>query len=137
MEARRIWSAVVCAALALGTATARGQEGYVTSGVVANTVVTSVPIAPPALPGEWNPVIPPDPHHYFWKGPVVSLLRTHACWSHHNLPGCSTIRSEQTFVFGSCRDFFGGPCLKGPPPVLVPAGYQPPAGPSCPTCARP
>lgn len=30
--------------------------------------------------------------------------------------GCSSLKSECIFFFGSCRQFFGEPCLKGPPP---------------------
>ena len=44
------------------------------------------------------------------------------CWTTHNVPGCGSLRSELTFVFGSCRAFFGEPCMSAPPPRLpVPA----------------
>jgi hypothetical protein len=43
------------------------------------------------------------------------------CWQHHSCDfSCSTFHSEFTFVFGSCREFFGEPCLKEPPRV----GFQ-------------
>jgi hypothetical protein len=38
------------------------------------------------------------------------------CWTHHNLFGCGSFRSETNFIFGSCRSFFGQACLKEPPP---------------------
>jgi hypothetical protein len=45
------------------------------------------------------------------------------CWSHHNAYLCGSWKSECTFVFGSCRAFFGEPCLPGPPaPPAVPGG---------------
>jgi hypothetical protein len=56
------------------------------------------------------------------------------CWSHHNAYLCSSWKSECTFVFGSCRAFFGEPCLIGPPPSPLPPGYGPP--PQQPGCAH-
>jgi hypothetical protein len=51
------------------------------------------------------------------------------CWSHHNAYLCGSWKSECTFVFGSCREFFGEPCLPGPPPPpAVPGAYPPPPG---------
>jgi hypothetical protein len=37
------------------------------------------------------------------------------CWTHHNMFGCGSFKSEATFIFGSCRAFFGQECLKEPP----------------------
>jgi hypothetical protein len=45
------------------------------------------------------------------------------CWSHMNFVGCGNAKSECTFIFGSCRDFYGEPCRTGPPPFPVPPGY--------------
>lgn len=62
------------------------------------------------------------------RGPVRNLLYkvTHPfCWTTHNQFGCSSLHSEGTFIFGSCRAFFGQPCLKGPPP---PDGTAPACG---------
>lgn len=42
------------------------------------------------------------------------------CWSNHNGYSCSGLRSEYTFLFGSCRAFFGEPCLKCAPPPAFP-----------------
>jgi hypothetical protein len=51
------------------------------------------------------------------------------CWSHHNAYLCGSWQSECTFIFGSCREFFGEPCRAGPPPPpYVPPGYPPPPG---------
>jgi hypothetical protein len=38
------------------------------------------------------------------------------CWAHHNMFGCGSFHSECTFIFGSCRAFYGQQCLKQPPP---------------------
>jgi hypothetical protein len=65
------------------------------------------------------------------KGPVRDwahkCLNAHGvcCWSHHNAYICGSWKSECTFVFGSCREFFGEPCLQGPPPPPWPPGYGP------------
>jgi hypothetical protein len=47
------------------------------------------------------------------------------CWSHFNAYTCSSWKSECTFIFGSCREFFGEPCLPGPPQPPMPPGYGP------------
>lgn len=42
------------------------------------------------------------------------------CSSDVNNPGCSGLRSDLQFVFGSCRYWFGEPCLPmGPGPFSV------------------
>lgn len=45
------------------------------------------------------------------------LRRPLGCWASHNCPTCGSLKSECIFLFGSCRQFFGEPCLKGPPPL--------------------
>src|SRR5689334_15203445 len=35
------------------------------------------------------------------------------CYATHNMLGCTSLGAECTFIFGSCRAFFGGPCLPG------------------------
>jgi hypothetical protein len=47
------------------------------------------------------------------------------CWAHHNSVGCGNIWSEFVFVFGSCRSFYGEPCLPRPPPPPAAQGYGP------------
>jgi hypothetical protein len=60
-----------------------------------------------------------------------SCLNRHgvACWSHHNTLGCGSCKSECTFIFGSCRAFYGEPCFTGPPPPPAPSGSAPPPPP--------
>ena len=42
------------------------------------------------------------------------------CWASFNSYGCGSLHSELAFIFGSCRTFFGEPCLSGPPPSPLP-----------------
>jgi len=46
---------------------------------------------------------------------AFGLLPT-GCWAHHNMFGCGSFRSEMSFMYGSCRSFYGQSCLKEPPP---------------------
>jgi hypothetical protein len=45
------------------------------------------------------------------------LLRPIGCWTTHQDYGCGNLKSECIFLFGSCRQFYGEPCLKEPPPL--------------------
>lgn len=56
------------------------------------------------------------------RRPLRDWVANLGCWSHHNRFGCGSFRSEMTFIFGSCRAFFGDPCRKGPPPSPLPSG---------------
>lgn len=60
------------------------------------------------------------------RRPVRDWLHNHTigCWAHHNKYGCGSVRSDLNFIFGSCRSFFGEPCLSGRPPSPVPDGYD-------------
>jgi hypothetical protein len=48
---------------------------------------------------------------------IRDCLQKHGwcCHSSFNSYTCGTLKSECKFIFGSCREFFGEPCLKGPP----------------------
>jgi hypothetical protein len=52
-----------------------------------------------------------------------------ACWSHHNSPGCGNLKAECTFIFGSCRAFYGEGCQPPPPRTASGPGTQ--AGNKC------
>ena len=67
---------------------------------------------PPGVPEQ--PEQPGGPLHRLGKRFGV------CCWASFNGYGCSSVHSELAFVFGSCRTFFGEPCLNGPPPSSVP-----------------
>jgi hypothetical protein len=44
------------------------------------------------------------------------FTRPCGCWQHHNCDyNCSSLDSELIFIFGGCRQWYGEPCLKGPP----------------------
>jgi hypothetical protein len=68
-------------------------------------------------------------HHLLQHSHVLGWLHNNCgCWSHHNSFGCGSCLSEYKFVFGSCRSFFGEPCMHGPPPSPIPPplpGYVP------------
>jgi hypothetical protein len=79
---------------------------------------------------ELPPGVPPldntPTHHPFIEW--AKHRRPAICWSSFNGFGCSSARSECAFFFGSCRTFFGEPCLAGPPPSALPpwSGQTPP-----------
>src|SRR5262245_9896590 len=83
----------------------------------------SVLVAPPVMQWEAGPDSYPEPPGYGSR--VVDWMRRHnlACWTHHNNYGCGSLKSECTFVFGSCRAFFGEPCLPKPPPTYGLPGF--------------
>jgi hypothetical protein len=58
---------------------------------------------------------------------LAAWLHRHGlhCWSDFTLPICPNGRSNWDFVFGSCKTFFGEPCLSCTPLVPVPPGYEP------------
>ena len=66
------------------------------------------------------------------KGPVRDWIHDclhkqgFCCWSHHNAYTCGSVKSELVFIFGPCKEFFGEPCLPGPPQPPYPLGYGPP-----------
>ncbi len=106
---------------------AKAQSGYGVPGQVfyPHTQTAPPPATPPTAVGPAQYVPPNYPHLDPEPGnprPVRNNLQRIGvgCWSHHNLPTCSSLRSELTFVFGSCRAFFSEPCLHGPPPVPLP-----------------
>lgn len=65
------------------------------------------------------------------KTPLLDSIRYKrpcGCWASFNGYSCSSLRSELAFLFGSCRTFFGEPCLKGPPPSALPPWAGPESG---------
>jgi hypothetical protein len=92
----------------------------------------------PGMGGPPAPYAEPDPgvvswpqkgeRHRTWSQPPKG------CFSHHNRFSCGSFESEMRFLFGSCRAFFGDPCLKKPQPVPVPTSalYAPDGG--CSSC---
>jgi hypothetical protein len=62
------------------------------------------PEAPPARAGHW------------WQKPC-------GCFAAFNNVGCGNCRTHAIFIWGSCRQFFGQPCIKQVPAVPLPPGY--------------
>jgi hypothetical protein len=79
------------------------------------------PAPPPApcCPGA-APVLEPGPAgeaaHPERNGLLTRIANRHGmgCYSTHDSPGCGSLHSELTFIFGSCRSFFGEPCQPYP-----------------------
>ena len=125
-------------------------------------VTPGVPVPPPVHAG-YASVAPPSPNYPTtpmppWVPPgtapadsdpgtgVHGWLRRHNlyCWSHHDSPGCGSLKAEYIYIFGSCRDWYGEPCMPRPeqyPPAPtgwpgangspVPHGWSAPAQKSC------
>jgi hypothetical protein len=57
--------------------------------------------------------------------PYQRLLNSHgmSCASNFDQAGCGNFWSEFRFVFGSCRTFFGQPCIPNPPHFGPGNGY--------------
>src|SRR5438094_3487498 len=55
---------------------------------------------------------------WFQSRPVITWVHSHEfnCLSSINSLGCGSLKSECTFMFGSCRDFYGETCFKDPMP---------------------
>ena len=71
--------------------------------------LTAVPVP------EGVPPLPPKPFH-----PICAWLKSHPpCGCAAADVGCSNLGSETIFFWGSCRQFFGEPCVKGPPHSLL------------------
>ena len=58
----------------------------------------------------------------------LSNGRPLGCWASFNGYSCGSLRSELGFMFGSCRTFYGEPCLKGAPPSPLPPWAGPVSG---------
>jgi hypothetical protein len=71
----------------------------------------------------------PTHHKLAWLRPrnVAQAVHNHGpigCYANFNDYSCSSLHSECLWIFGSCRQFYGERCLKGPPPSPVP-GFDP------------
>jgi hypothetical protein len=99
---------------------ARAQEEVVIAAPAApDPAITTQPIflgqaqAPPGAT-----IMPGDPGAEPARPrPLVHCLRRFglACWASVNSTGCGSLKSECTFIFGSCRAFYGEPCLARDP----------------------
>jgi hypothetical protein len=82
----------------------------------------------PAAGSDWVEV--PDQHERRKCRPIYNFFHDQkvCCWAGVNTVGCGSLHAELDFIFGSCRHFYGEPCYKGPPPLLLPQGYAPAYG---------
>jgi hypothetical protein len=92
------------------------------------------PNAATELPPGYPPVDNSPVKHPVWER--IWNGRPLGCWASFNGYSCSSLHSALVFGFGSCRSFFGQPCLKGPPPSALPpwagqeSGYYPGGAPT-------
>jgi len=90
--------------------------------------------SPPFIPPDAIAAPEPTVDDYPGKhGCVANWLHRHnfCCYANVNSVGCGSLKSECTFIFGSCRAFYSEPCLPGKPaPPYYPAyyGFSPPPG---------
>ena len=82
--------------------TAGGQQPVL---VVPSQVAPAVPL--PQMPISSADAFPGS------KGPILSYFNKHGrcCSSDVNSTGCGGTRAELQFILGSCRYWFGEPCL--------------------------
>jgi hypothetical protein len=156
---RMVWASLLGMGVMAGLA--RGQEtvpvpslppGTTAIPLNASTIPPGtgvVPLSPqlhaPGMGGPPAGYAQPDPgvynwprhgeRHRIWSQPPIG------CATHHNRFSCGTLQSELRFLFGSCRAFFGEPCLKRPQPIpsptadlRLPYGAVPPGGDGCSSC---
>lgn len=89
-------------------------------------VVAEAPLLEPPLAAEG---VGPGPSPV--RNAIKNCLNRHGlgCNAHHSWFGCGSLRSELTFIFGSCRTFYGEPCFPKPPrgtaPTSTPYGGAP------------
>ena len=93
--------------------------GWWTTKLPAQEPTAPAPAAPPAvLPVTHAVPLEAEPGHgHHRDGLLHRAARAHGygCYATHNTVGCSSLRAELTFMFGSCRAFFGEPCVPPPP----------------------
>lgn len=129
--------------LLLSTAIALGLGSALSAAEPPRTLrpvqlITQVPATPPVTP---VPIVAPPPITSGYAPAHISTLPIHeldnlnaahsagpkkpcrewlqkcglGCWSSINSIGCGSLRSECDFIFGSCRKFYGEPCVDAPP----------------------
>jgi hypothetical protein len=115
MLARAALAVLLGTGVGAGLARAGGTDYYPSTPPQAN-------VLPPGYP----PVDSSPSKHpvYDW----VRYGRPLGYWSSFNGYGCSSLKSEVGFIFGSCRMFYGEPYLKGPPPSPLPPWSGPESG---------
>jgi hypothetical protein len=120
MAGRQLDKMALVALVSLGVSAGFGwgQSAYAPPPPVANANVMppTQPVTAGAVVADTPVGESPLPHH---SHPVRDAMESHlplGCWTHHNMFGCGSCRSDATFIFGSCRAFFGQQCLKEPPP---------------------
>jgi hypothetical protein len=110
----------------------QAQGEYGTAGQIFYPHVQTAPpavtpptqVGPPSYVPPQYPYLEPEPGKF---RPIRNCLQRLGvgCWSHHTYPTCGSLRAELTFIFGSCRAFFGEACQHGPPRMPGPQPFVP------------
>lgn len=95
-----------------------GLSFIVTLGFFTPRAPAQAPLVPPSQPydsSQSSPLVsilarPPLPQPAAPARPFMNA-HGHCCDSSHFWYGCGGLRSQAEFVFGSCRTFFGEPCI--------------------------
>jgi hypothetical protein len=124
-----LWRAPLAALLAVGLVVGTlSAQDWVGTPSAPGVVVAPAP-EPGATPdGKWFPYgpveidasTPPRP-----RRPVGDFLRKCdvCCYANLHSFGCSNLKTELTYIFGSCRDFYAEPCVPPPPHYPGQPGY--------------
>jgi hypothetical protein len=89
--------------------------GWWVQRLPAQAPIAPAPAAPASAPCCASSQNPPADGQQLHQG-LRRLLNRHGlcCQGSHDSPTCGSLHSELTFIFGSCRQFFGEPCLVPP-----------------------
>jgi hypothetical protein len=118
--------------LATSLILAAAGVAFAQEGTVAPTQPAHPVAAPVAVYGDDIPADAAAPK----QGRVRTFLNKHGlgCAGNHEWFGCGSCRSYTTFMFGSCRTFFGEPCFPKEPRQRV--GVLGSARDGCAGCGR-
>jgi len=98
-----------------------GLSFFVTLGFTASKLPAQAPLVPPSQYFDASPSAPlssllarPPQPQLPAANPRLNA-QGYCCDSDLNWYGCGGLKAQVDFYFGSCRTFFGEPCLPNPP----------------------
>lgn len=103
-----------------------GLSFFVTLGFAAVKLSAQAPLVPPSQAFDASPSAPlasvlarPQPPVLPAAHPRLNE-KGYCCASDLTWYGCGGVKAQLDFYFGSCRTFFGEPCLPNPPRAMIP-----------------
>ena len=143
--ARAVLAAIVGAGVWVGLARAQDYPVPVHPAPTVPYSLQQAPVIPapapiPATPAPFIVEYRPQFQGPVWGPPDLFVEDDNAprkhkwcCFATINSVGCGSLKSECTFIFGSCRQFYGEPCYPKPSRSSANGGYGPgQAGCNCP-----